>query len=248
MRRTINRIFAAAVSDRASAAALAALIAVIALGSLVVQNAPPGSYTTLYGPVAGTLIPALGLDDACHSRIFLAAAFLLGINLYHRAAMRGFSLAGLATVLGVGLLLFGALYGGLAGREGILPVSSGRASDIVFAGGTAFRLPFSVRLDEFTVERDGGSIANFRSSFRLAAGEAVIARGITAVNRPFRFAGYSFYQHAFDPGRPGWTALKVVVNPGSRFVLMGLALANAGILAGSIACARRIRSAGGEAA
>lgn len=201
-------------TDAAAAALLAALVLVIALGTVVPQH----------------VFRAAGLDDLYHSWFLMLPAALLCVNLFHRAGGSALSIAALTTALGIGLVVTGAFYGRIAGWEGMLPLSVGEAGEIVYAERGARHLPFSVRLDAFAVEQNGAEIANFTSRLRLQVGGTVIGGGSTAVNRPFRFAGYSFYQEAYDPRRPEWSGLKVVKDPGVKFVFPGLALLNIGIV------------------
>jgi cytochrome c biogenesis protein ResB len=195
-------------SDAASVLFLAVLIAVIA---------------------AGTMFPPLS-PDIYHSWIFLLPLTLFGMNMFARATKQTASLPGLLVIGGAALLMFGAVYGRLAGMEGVLPISIGDVKNVVYAKEGGYRLPFSVCLDDFSVEQEGGSISGFESTFHLRSGDTVMCRGVTRVNRPFRFVGYVFYQQAYDPERPGWTGLKVVRDPGSKFIFLGLLLLNAGIL------------------
>jgi cytochrome c biogenesis protein ResB len=227
----MKKLSALLVSDAASLLFLVVLLTIIALGTVLVQGAPFAAYAAVYGAPVAAVIASLGLDDVYHSWYLWWPALLLAVSLFCRAKRASLSLPGLITTLGTGLVLFGALYGSITGIDGLLPISVGEVKDVLYTREGMRRLPFSVSLDAFAVEQNAAFAENYRSTLQLRAGEQVLARGVTSVNHPLRSNGYAFYQQAFDPQRPFWTGLKVVKDPGSKFVFLGLLFFNAGMTA-----------------
>lgn len=226
----MKKVSGALSSGAVSAVLLVAVTLLIALGTVVVQNASASVYVRTYGAGVAGIITAMGLNDVYHSWFLVVPAALLAVNMFARARGRPLSLPALVTVMGTVTVVFGTLYSSIAGMEGIMPISVNESKDVLYADKTAYRLPFTVRLDDFTVERDGDSVGNFRSTLQVCSG-GTTAGGVTAVNRPFRWNGYTFYQQSYDPRYPRWTGLKVVKDPGTKFVFMGLLLLNMGIIA-----------------
>jgi len=134
------------------------------------------------------------------------------------------------------VILCGAVITAFFKEEGSLEFSENQTRGaFVSATGTYKPLGFDIRLDEFTIGQSEkmnwkGAVKGFRSRISVIDSGKVKLRDNIEVNRPLSYGGYTFYQSGYDPGRPGWTDLKVVKDPGAGTVFFGLALLNAGAL------------------
>ena len=160
----------ALLSQEAFAAILAALAAVCALGTLVVQGEGEPFYLRTYGPALSAAILRLGLDDAFHSLWFAGIAGVFCGSIVLSASRRwppsgstaGFHLAhaGLLVALGgaaasSALAVRGRveLRAGETARE-VRPAAAHRSH----AAAGPVPLGFALRLDRFDVERWGSEL------------------------------------------------------------------------------------------
>lgn len=150
----------------AFATILAALAAICALGTLVVQGQGEPFYRVTYGPALAAGILRLGLDDLFHSLWFAALAGVFAGSIVRSAARRwppsrgsvGFHLSHLGLLVALGgaaassaLAVRGRidLHAGEAARE-VRPATAHRSHD---APARPVPLGFALRLDRFEVER-----------------------------------------------------------------------------------------------
>lgn len=75
----------------------------------------------------------------------------------------------------------------------------------------------------------GAPIKAFRSHVEFLPEGAPPVSGTVAVNGPFSYGGYTFYQSGYRPEQPDWTALQVVRDPGVPLVYAGFLLMIAGL-------------------
>lgn len=110
--------------------------------------------------IAGTLCPPERAGDLVFGTWwFRGAMALLCVNIVACTLSRGrvtlLRLGSFLAHVSVLLILAGAIYGGLRGEKGSLALGVGESSDIVAIDEyQAFPLGFTVRLDDFQVERD----------------------------------------------------------------------------------------------
>jgi cytochrome c biogenesis protein ResB len=108
--------------------------------------------------IFGTLIePRKALETVYHSPLFVLLLALLGVNLIFCALLRvrlRLSMVGfLTTHIGVLLVLLGAVVGGACGTAGMMQLFVGDTSHRFLTGDQIEKeLPFSVRLNQFSVE------------------------------------------------------------------------------------------------
>ncbi len=69
---------------------------------------------------------------------------------------------------------------------------------------------------------------SYQSHVTAIAGD-VARRALVAVNDPFTFRGWTFYQVNYDPRNPKYSGLEAVHDPGVNFVFTGFALIVAGV-------------------
>lgn len=126
---------------------------------------------------------------------------------------------------GLFLIVWGALFGAPDATHARMLVRRGEATSLAYtAAGEAVPLPFTVRLDRFTLERYAdGSPRRFRSELRFDAEPAVVE-----VNAPVRHGGYTFFQDSYDTRHGAYTVLLLVRDPWLCVVWAGVALLAAG--------------------
>jgi cytochrome c biogenesis protein ResB len=56
-----------------------------------------------------------------------------------------------------------------------------------------------------------------------------VARAVVAVNEPFDFEGWTFYQVNYDPNDPSYSGLEAVRDPGVTWVFVGFTLICLGV-------------------
>ncbi len=161
------RLRASLVAQEAFAAILAALAAVCALGTLVVQGQEAAFYPRAYGPALAAAILRLGLDDAFHSLWFAGVAGVFCGTIVLSAARRwpptpgnlGFHVSHLGLLVALG----GAAASSVLAVRGRIELRAGETRDGVALGAahpshaSAARgrvpLGFALRLDRFDVDR-----------------------------------------------------------------------------------------------
>jgi len=85
---------------------------------------------------------------------------------------------------------------------------------------------YAVPSDEMGAQRD---IKAFRSTVEVIEKGAVIRTQTIAVNSPFSWGGFTFYQTSYNPEDLTWSALQVVRDPGVPIVYAGFILMMAGL-------------------
>lgn len=138
----------------------------------------------------------------------------------------------------IGVLLF--LVGGFlmlqTGRDGAIALREGEATDHVMDTTTeskiAFALPFRVQLQKFTDDYyPGTEIARGYESAIVIEKDGVNFPAVISMNHPLRYAGYTFYQQAFeDENHARRSVLSVVHNPADVFPYLAAAVMAAGLI------------------
>lgn len=125
--------------------------------------------------------------------------------------------------------------------EGALLIFEGRAENLLVEpdrGVPLGRLPFSVRLDRFTVERypPGPSdpqgeppVRSYRSDVTVLLDGRPVQSASIEVNRPLHFGGYHLYQSSYGTLPATYTVLTVVSDSGLSLVYAGFILLGAGV-------------------
>lgn len=72
-------------------------------------------------------------------------------------------------------------------------------------------------------------IKAFKSTLDVLENDAVVLTKTIAVNAPFTYRGYTFYQTSYDPNDLTWSSLQVVNDPGVPIVYGGFILMMAGL-------------------
>ncbi|MEI7880606.1 MAG: cytochrome c biogenesis protein ResB [bacterium] len=75
----------------------------------------------------------------------------------------------------------------------------------------------------------GGDIKAFKSTVEVIEKGAVVSTRTIAVNSPFSWGGYTFYQTSYNPDDLAWSALQVVRDPGIPIVYAGFVLMMTGL-------------------
>ncbi|MEI7901546.1 MAG: cytochrome c biogenesis protein ResB [bacterium] len=88
---------------------------------------------------------------------------------------------------------------------------------------------FEVVQSEAAMGRAQSPIKAFRSTVDVLEGGAVVHTSTVAVNSPFSYRGYTFYQSSYDPQDLAWSALHVVQDPGVPVVYSGFVLMMVGL-------------------
>ena len=118
------------------------------------------------------------------------------------------------------VILTGALVTFISGRRGTLHIRmDNKAVSAYNLNDTeTVRFPFSVELENFTVEYYPGTLSpmDYVSSIIIYDNEDVV-RGTVAMNRIFEYRNYRFYQTAFDADKNGVT-LTVCFDPAGIFI------------------------------
>lgn len=127
-----------------------------ALGTLIIQNEPPGEYIQKYGETLGGLLLALGFDDLFHSIFFEFLLILFAINLILGTIKRPINkyfLGFYMTHLSLIIVLAGGLVGSLWGDKGMAEIAKGSSSGTYTSRHTRAEvpLPFVINLDDFKV-------------------------------------------------------------------------------------------------
>ncbi len=106
-------------------------------------------------------------------------------------------------------------------------VEKGRSREILLLAhqGGAVRLAGGGVL---TFERREDEVKSFRSEVTAAAGPKQ-RKATIAVNDPFPFQGWTFYQVNYDPKDPTYSGLEAVKDPGVPWVFLGFGLISLGV-------------------
>jgi cytochrome c-type biogenesis protein CcsB len=191
---------------------------------------------------AATFIEARSGSEAARAAVYGAAWFevllaLIGLNLAanlvrYRMWRRG-KTAVFLFHLGFLLILAGAGVTRHYGFSGSMHIREGGTTDMVVPDGNAppVRLPFSLRLNDFRVDRYPGSMRPSGFTSDVTVVDSV--RGVETaasifMNHILRHRGYRFYQTSYDDDEAG-TVLTVTRDPGmfptyAGYFLLGLAM------------------------
>jgi len=93
----------------------------------------------------------------------------------------------------------------------------------------AMPLKFRFQAAESAGRGRQGSIKAFKSTIEVVENGAVVSTRVIAVNSPFSWKGFSFYQTSYNPDDLAWSALQVVRDPGVPIVYAGFILMMAGL-------------------
>ena len=74
-----------------------------------------------------------------------------------------------------------------------------------------------------------GPIKAFKSTVEVIEKGVVVSTRVIAVNSPFSWGGFTFYQTSYNPDDLAWSALQVVRDPGIPIVYVGFILMMAGL-------------------
>jgi hypothetical protein len=97
-------------------------------------------------------------------------------------------------------------------------------------GGTAMPLKFQYEaVPPSGMGMQGGAIKAFKSTIEVIENGVVVSTRTIAVNSPFSWGGFSFYQTSYNPDDLTWSALQVVRDPGIPVVYAGFILMMAGL-------------------
>jgi len=108
-----------------------------------------------------------------------------------------FSLGAVIVHLSILLILLGGLLSFLFGFSGDMAIREGSTTDVIVFNDTAYRLDFSVRLNEFIFERyKDGTPKEYISNITFITDTETEDASIM-VNHPARFNGVRFYQISF---------------------------------------------------
>ena len=97
------------------------------------------------------------------------------------------------------------------------------------AGPAGPRAPFEMVYEMPDLPSPEPHIKAFRSTLDILDGGIVAVRATIAVNAPFTYKGYAFYQSGYSEADSSWTSLQVVRDPGVRVVYAGFMLMIAGV-------------------
>ncbi len=107
--------------------------------------------------------------------------------------------------LSIVVLLLGSLVGSIFGFEGFVNIPENETVDTIFLrqSGKAYRLPFSIRCDDFDVRfYANGAPEEFRSRLTiLKNGRPVLEKDIL-VNHPLRYQGINLFQSSYGKMAP----------------------------------------------
>lgn len=177
--------------------------------------------------VEGTWAPGVP-----HHPAFLLTVLLLMFSVGFAAAAdwKNRSYRALCSHLGLFFVLFGGFFGAADSMDAQMKLFRGHGEHIAFnAEGDAIVLPFSVSLDEFSIEyyEDGVSPRQYTSSLTIDG-----KKFETSVNHPCRHKGYRFHQSGYDTEYGEYSVLKIVRDPWMPFTVIGALLLAAAILSG----------------
>lgn len=158
--------------------------------------------------------------------IILTLLFSLGFNVL--ADWKRKSCCSLFSHLGLFLILLGGFLGAADRTDAQLKLFPGCEERLAFdTGGNAVLLPFSISLDEFSIDyyEDGTSPRQYSSRLTIDGKEYDVS-----VNHPCRYKGYRFYQSGYDAEYGRYSVLKIVRDPWLPVSLIGVLLLAAAIL------------------
>ncbi len=103
------------------------------------------------------------------------------------------------------VILLGAFITHVFSYEGVLHIREGKMADSITTQHGEVKLPFAVRLNDFVIERYGGSQApsSYKSDVDIVVGDEVVDRVTIAVNRVYDIGGYRLFQSSYDADEQG---------------------------------------------
>ena len=107
--------------------------------------------------------------------------------------------------LSIVVLLIGSLVGSIFGFEGFVNIPENETVDSIFLrqSGKAYRLPFSIRCDDFDVSfYSNGAPKEFRSSLTILEGGQPVLQKDILVNHPLRYRGINLFQSSYGKMAP----------------------------------------------
>ncbi|MBI2922884.1 MAG: cytochrome c biogenesis protein ResB [Planctomycetes bacterium] len=157
-------LYAWLVSLPFSVGLLGAILFATALGTVIVQGAPPEAFTAKYGTFLAGAFRAVGLEDVFHSFAFRGLMALLALSLalvvVDRRGWRRSEWCFSLNHAGIIVILAGGLVGSFSGMKGFIDIHQGQvARSFVlrdrFDRPTSQSIPlgFGLRLDKFEIER-----------------------------------------------------------------------------------------------
>ncbi|MBN2200995.1 cytochrome c biogenesis protein CcsA [bacterium] len=206
---------------------------------------------------AATFIEARSGTDAARAAVYNAAwveilLVLIGLNLAANLIRLRLWRKGKRTVflfhLAFLFILTGAAVTRHFGFSGTMNIREGEASDTMISEKTSqpVRLPFSLRLEDFRVDRYPGSMkpSGFTSDVTVLDPEKGMEKPYSIfMNHILRHRGYRFYQSSYDDDEMG-TILTVSRDPGMVPTYAGYVLLGLFLLANLFASNGRYRSLG----
>ena len=138
------------------------------------------------------------------------------------------------THLGVYLMIGSSFWGAPDVTEAGISVSAQKEYNIASCDGHAMILPFSLQLDQFTIDMydDGVSPRQYTSilTVRDTTPGTEPVKVTTSVNHPGRYKGYKMYQTSFDRAEEADSMITIVRDPWMPLVYVGMIMLLAGIL------------------
>ncbi len=107
--------------------------------------------------------------------------------------------------LSIVVLLLGSLIGSIFGFEGFVNIPENETVDTIFLrqSGRAYRLPFSIRCDDFDVRfYDNGAPKEFRSRLTILENDRPVLQKDILVNHPLRYKGINLFQSSYGKMAP----------------------------------------------
>ena len=177
-----------------------------------------------------------------HSTLFIVTvmAFLLCLGLSVMTKLRGglrhnsHARNFVITHVGVYLMIGSSFWGAPDVTEAEISVSAQKGYNIASCDGHAMILPFTLKLDEFTIDmyEDGVSPRQYTSVIMVCdtTSGAKPVEVTTSVNHPGYYMGYKMYQASFDCAEDAGSVITIVRDPWMPLVYVGMIMLLAGIL------------------
>jgi hypothetical protein len=145
-----------------SVAVLAFLLVLTAIGTVILQQAPPQAYVARHGAALAAVLLTLGMDDLFHTVWFTGLLALIPVSLVltviERRAWRLHMWGHMLSHLGFVVVMLGGWYGSHNGFKGIIDLHEGEIVHEAHllgkdgARGPSRPLGFSLKLERFAVE------------------------------------------------------------------------------------------------
>lgn len=184
----------------------------------------------------------LGLLFICASGVGACTAFRLAVARRAIGVEARRSFASALTHASLLLIFFGALVRAVWGETGIIRLHEGETTAEFNVAGGKRPLPFVLRLERFTIEREaapkllastqssvGSAIKDLKSSVTVTE-RGVTAPAMIAVNEPLVRGSWRVFQTTSPSRYADYTEMQVVRDPGVPLVYAGFALLIAGLI------------------